>query len=226
MSRNAVIGLLAFSFMASTAYATIEEWTSVSSGFTIYQYEKQILITAPGTYKFQSYDGDTPDDIRWIRVQSGVSGTVEVHVYQDPNDGDGVGAADLKECNLLNAGTGELASESDVICDNITGEIEIGGDLDGHNIVVSDAIDEDITIDGLLTGNITADSMENLTITGTNAQTGDHTGSLTINGQYTEEITIGTDGGREAAMQGRGGPPIACDGWGRDFPGKRVGLTE
>jgi len=33
-------------------------------------------------------------------------------------------------------------------------------------------------------------------------------------------ISVGGD------LDGPGGPPIACDGWGRDFPGKRVELVE
>ena len=158
-------------------------------------------------WKFEAYDSGSnePGYINFIRIDpTDTVGSIKLSIVGSA--GHTYGAADVKEIDLTtNADdtteivelkiSGDLATTANVSCTNITGEIEIGGDLDGHNIVVADDIDEDITIDGLLAGNITADSMENLTITGTNAQTGDHTGNITINGQYTEEITIGTDGG-------------------------------
>ena len=142
MLRTVFMGMLCVSFVTSTARATIEEWTSASSGFTIDNQEGTILITAAGTYKFQSYDGETPDDIEWIRVDSGFSGAVTVHVYQDPNDGDGVGAANVMEIDLTETNvtgnlarlyiSGDLAIDGDVECDNITGNIAVAGGRVAH----------------------------------------------------------------------------------------------
>jgi len=139
MLRTTLAVTIAVIGATGVARATIEEWTSASTGFYIDDQAGTILITAAGTYKFQSYDGATPADIEWIRVQSGVTGTVRVSVYQDPNDGNGVGAANVKEIDLSNATTsyldrlyisGNTATLGDVACDYMTdGDIDIGGDM-------------------------------------------------------------------------------------------------
>ena len=107
MNRTKTICVLTALSYCWTVCAAIEEWTG-ATGYDINQTNGTVLITAAGTYKFQSYDGATPADIEWIRVQSGVTGTVRVSVYQDPNDGSGVGAANVKEIDLSNATTSYL----------------------------------------------------------------------------------------------------------------------
>jgi hypothetical protein len=182
MFRNTTLSALLALCAGNVAFAEIEEWGGAGSGYQISQVDGTILITAAGTYKFQSYDGETPDDIEWIRVQSGVTGTVRVHIYQDPNDGDGVGAANVKEIDLSNATTsyldrlyisGNTATLGDVVCDYMTdGDIDIGGNLGKIGLpytkLSATTISGAITVGGTLVASDTleAGTLGNVTIYG------------------------------------------------------------
>ena len=163
MYRNTVIGLLCVLCLSIVVQAGIEEWGPATSGFII-RGDNTIEITTAGTYYFQAYNGSTAIDINSIYTSTGgVDGPVTVYVYQDPLDGNGVGAARVKKIDLSTATTGNLArlyisgnlaDAGDIKCDNLTGNITAGGALGGHDIIVEgDASGNIVFLGG--TGNIT-----------------------------------------------------------------------
>ena len=107
----------------------------------------------------------------------------------------------------------------------LIGDIDVGalGDITIGN--ADDICDGNITIANEYTGafNMTDSFRGNLVLHNNLA------GSINITGTYYGHIEV--DGDLVAPdgaimLNGLGGPPITCDGWGRDFSGKRVVLTE
>ena len=141
MLKTTFITIICALCVSVTAIAEIEEWGPATSGFVIYD-DDTVKITAAGTYYFQAYDGDTATDINNIYItEGGIGGTVTIHIYQDPNDANGVGAANVKQIDLSGATTGiiarlyisgNLATQGHINCTNITGNIEVDGSLGIH----------------------------------------------------------------------------------------------
>lgn len=91
MLRGVLITLFAMGALSGIAIAEnhISEWSGAQGGYEITQYNNSILITAPGTYKFQAMDGDSFGQIVSIKVASDVVGVVDVSVRRNPNDPNG-----------------------------------------------------------------------------------------------------------------------------------------
>lgn len=211
MLRTTMTAILCGLYLASSGFAAvdIEEWSGASSGFTIHG-EQYIEITAAGTYYFQSYDGASPADIDNIYITGGgVTGTVTIHIYQDPNDGEGPGAAAVKDIDLSTATTGvlgkvyisgHLGEDDDVVVHEVSDDIEIGGNV--YNTFNAGEVDSEvsITIEKDLEGTLKADTLGNLTIEGEFAGVAvpgdiviaqDYAGTLAINNRYSGTITLG-----------------------------------
>jgi len=175
---------------ATTAAAGLELWSGNPANVTITDNDAQ--IDAAGTFKFQSVTGGSLDVIGIITVADGVSGTVIVYIERDTDD-NSPGATNVGAINLTNDQganltgnlaelriTGNLATEGDVTCDNITGNVDVGGSVDisgapATSVTVGD-ISGDIQIDGDLRASWTAED-----VTGTIAIDGDLLGGVSVN---------------------------------------------
>jgi len=162
-------------------------------------------------WEFEAYDSqsDEPGYINYISIDpTDTVGPIKLSIVGAP--GHTYGAQDVKKIDLRTNGddtgdivtiniSGDLASVADVDCDNVTGDIDVGGNLAGNDIDVIEDIDGDITIGGLLLGDIEADALQNVTISGN----GTHTGNITVRGDFVEVLTIGhEDESSSATMQG------------------------
>jgi hypothetical protein len=206
MLRTTVITIFCVLCVPATADADIEEWGPATSGFTIHP-DGTVEITAAGTYYFQSYDGETPADINRIWVQEeGVEGAVTIHIYQDPEDGEGPGAAAVKQIDLSNATessigrlyiSANLATTGDVLCDNITGDITVGGNIATGGDVICGDITGDISVGGnlgvigILETKLAAD-----TISGDIVITGIITSGDRLEAGTLDDLTVGSTSGR------------------------------
>ena len=218
MLRTTLTGVLYGLCLASSGFGAvdIEEWSGAGSGFYIHT-EQYIEITAAGTYYFQSYDGATPADIHDIYItEGGVAGTVTIYIYQDPNDGDGPGAANVEQIDLSGATTGNLgqlyissglATEGDAVCDNITDDITIGGDM-----ATGGDVDCDNLVGNIIVGGTHGDGPGSTTYR-LHADTG--TGDIAIGGDCVGNLELGTYTTGEITI-GRVAHPSRSEGWGRD----------
>ncbi|MBU0641456.1 MAG: hypothetical protein KKB50_21560 [Planctomycetes bacterium] len=214
MSRWTVLSIYCVLCATSGTLADIHVWEGDPSDCTISDTFNTIQIDAAGTYGFRAWDGiGTLEAIQWIRVQSGVTGTVTVKVAYSATGGNG--ATNVWEIDLSNAGigniaelriSGDLGDVDDIVADNITGTfnvtgdvlhmIDIGNDITGAITIGGDleaAIDVEgdieaaLTITGYLLADISADSASDITI---NGSSGTHTGDITINGPYADTLLL------------------------------------
>ncbi|MBU0637301.1 MAG: hypothetical protein KKB50_00400, partial [Planctomycetes bacterium] len=152
MSRYsvAVAGWLACATSATFADNFIREWGGASGGYEINQFQRTVLITTAGTFKFDAMDGAALGVIDLIEVQTGVTGTVNLHIRRGPGPGElpVEGAQDVKEINLSNATigniaelriAGDLGEVNNIVADNITGTFNVAGDV-LHMIDVEDDV--------------------------------------------------------------------------------------
>jgi len=143
MLRIAAIAIACVFCTVGAAFADIEIWAGgdITPPPTINHDFNTIEIEAAGTYGFRAWDGvDTLEEIQSITVDSGVTGDVTVTIAWDENGGNG--AADLWTGNLTHATyavdlagleiSGGIATTDDFICDNITGTVDIDGDVVGE----------------------------------------------------------------------------------------------
>lgn len=156
-------------------------------------------------WKFEAYDSGTGDAgyINYIRIDpTGTVGPIRLSIVGAP--GHTYGADDVKEINLTtNADdtteiveiniSGDLATESDVKCNNITGNITVNGNMATGGDVDCDTLTGDITVGGThgdgpgsTTYRLHAD-----TGTGDISIAGDCLGNLELGTYHTGEITIG-----------------------------------
>lgn len=105
--------LLALSLLAHSAYAAWTAYQWGSGGSWVPTAQREIIIYAPGFYKFYATDGGEGgalQDIQRIFVHPSIgSGEVVVHILRDPNCGGGPGCTELGSLDLTNATSGVLA---------------------------------------------------------------------------------------------------------------------
>jgi cytoskeletal protein CcmA (bactofilin family) len=191
----------------------ITEWGDGSDGteFVLVQGTTptiEILKGDGNTYKFYSetsQGNDTPGVISNITVDSGATGDFSILILHD--DETTAGASDLKRMDLQYAGgtstiiglkiANDLAENGDILCEEISGDIMIGGghSPNGSNAIEAAAVTGDITVEGRLDGDLTVDSLANLTVNGT--PIGGSDGDITINSAYsgTIDFTAGSYAG-------------------------------
>lgn len=121
--------------------ADIEVWEGNPAHCTISDVNNTIQINEPGTYGFRAWNGDDEnpalEDIQDITIDSGVDDEVTVMIaYNEYGDN---GAVNLRQGNLTVDGyevylagleiSGNIATTGDFICDNISGTVDIDGDI-------------------------------------------------------------------------------------------------
>jgi hypothetical protein len=164
-----IVSLLVGLSVVAAADNVISEWGGAQGGYVISGGEAAaVVITAPGTYKFQALDPNGPSGlgiINHITVDPNCpAGTVTVSVVRDPNEVGGSsspGALDLKEIDLSNA------SQSNIQVVNIAGDLAELGAVRATNVTgafsPSGSILNDIFLDRL-DGSIWCHGAENITV--------------------------------------------------------------
>ena len=143
---------------ATCAFADIHVWEGSADDCTIYHDNNTITINEPGTYGFRAWDTvDTLEEIQSITVNSNVTGDVTVTIAWDEYGGDG--ATDLWEGNLTHgtyavelAGleiSGSLGTTAaGFTCEDVTGDIDIGGNVATAGDVTFGDVSGDIDFGG------------------------------------------------------------------------------
>lgn len=203
MCRYILLSVCFLPCLVSSALADITVWEGGAVNCTISDLNHTIRINQPGTYGFRAERDSQLAEIQWIKVQSGVSGTVTVKIAYDGTGGDG--ATDVWEINLDNATTGILAEldiEGDlgevagVLVDSVSGDVLVGGDL--HETFDGGTITGDIVIAGTLSGDIEGDSIASVDVNGAGPHTGNidaasgDLGAVDITGEMAGDITCAT----------------------------------
>jgi hypothetical protein len=185
----------------------IREWSGHDpNDLDIGQFDRTVVIKAPGTYKLEALDVDPNDpntvlglgDFQEIKIDDNCpAGTVDVYILRDPNEGGGPGALDvyflhLDPNNLAVIGNiAELEITGDLGDDGSTTAIDSGPlTVDGSlksDLVIDDDITGDMTFGGLA-GNISCDSMQDLTVTRSEEPL--FTPSVTVRGAYSHTISV------------------------------------
>ena len=144
MLRYTVLSLFSLLGLTSGALADIYVWTENDpEDYTVDHFNNTIEIEAAGTYGFRAWNGDDQnpvlEDMQNITIDSGVDGQVTVMIAYDQY-GDN-GAVNLRQGDLNVDGydvylagleiSGSIATTGDFICDNITGTVDIDGDIGG-----------------------------------------------------------------------------------------------
>jgi hypothetical protein len=165
MLSRALVSLLALACLSGVAIGqnSIREWSGASGGYLIY--ETTVWITAPGEYKFQATEPNAPDGLGVIDHilldPNCPSGTVNVYVLRDPNEGGGPGAAGVGEINLKKTGVDtNIMDVSTTVNLAYLGMIQ--ADTIGGDIITAD-IEDDIQVD-YLGGSIGCDHMHSLDV--------------------------------------------------------------
>jgi len=141
MLRYTLLSLFCLLGMTSSAPGDILVWTLNGEDCTIDDEDNTIQINEPGTYGFRAWNGnpESPvlEDIQNITIDSGVDDDVTVMIAYDDNGANG--AVNLREGDLTVDGqdvylagveiSGSIATTGDFICDNITGTVDIDGDI-------------------------------------------------------------------------------------------------
>jgi hypothetical protein len=141
MLRYTILALICLAGPTNSALGDVYVWTENAEDCTIDHEDNTIQINEAGTYGFRAWDGSSElEEIRSITVDSGVTGDVTVTIAWDQYGGNG--AADLWTGDLTHATyavylagleiSGSIATTDDFICDNITGTVDIDGDVVGE----------------------------------------------------------------------------------------------
>ena len=141
MLRYTLLALICLAGATNSALGDIYVWTENAEDCTIDHEDNTIQINEAGTYGFRAWDGSSAlQDIQLLEVNPAVTGDVTVTIAWDENGGNG--AADLWTGNLAHATydvylagleiAGSIATTDDFICDNITGTVDIDGDVVGE----------------------------------------------------------------------------------------------
>ena len=161
---------------ATVSNAGLELWSGSAGNVDINGNNATIL--AAGTFKFQSVTGGNLDVIGSITVADGVTGEVTVYIERDTDD-DSPGATNMGAINLTNNQgasltgnlaelriSGNLATDGDVSCDSVTGDIFVG--LNTYNTLDLGDVDSSstITITKDLEGTLSANTPGNVLIYG------------------------------------------------------------
>jgi len=179
--------------LSPTVLAGVQLWSGEPNDVSING--DDVIITAPGTFKFQSVTDDELDVIGSITVADGVTGTVTIHVRRNPNDmaGDD-GATHVGAINLTNNQgdnlignlaelriTGNLGTAGPSVVRGITGDMSLG-DIE-NDLTVNDDVGAGVTI-GVndVSGNITINDRLIGDIGSAVAPAGDITGTITVGG--------------------------------------------
>lgn len=225
MFRFALLLSVCCAFMVDGAYAArdIVLLHGDPNKVTINDVDGTIEITDgdPNTFVFECYDGANPANIEFIGTSGTPTGTITISIL--PDTGHTYGAASVWEIDLTGATftgqieditiSGNLATEGDVVCDNITGDLDIGGNLGKIGLpytkLSATTISGAITIGGTLVASDTleAGTLGNVTIegVGVNPVQGDikignnYSGTLAINHKFSGDITIGDPNDPNAA---------------------------
>ena len=136
MTRTlAILTLLAGTQLAN---ATVTEWSGRTPGTDyVVRDDVHVEILTNGTFKFQALDGSgNLDVIGNITVADGVTGTVTVYIERE-TDNDSPGATNVGSINLTNDQgayltgnlaklriNGNLATDEDIICYDVSGNID------------------------------------------------------------------------------------------------------
>ena len=184
----------------------ITEWGGAQAGYEIYQDPLRIvLITAPGTYKFQALDPNGPGGLGIINqitvAASCPSGTVTVSVVRNPSEVGGAtkepGVNELKEINLNRGGwppdpnvigviealytAGDLGAYGQTWATTLAGTMTVGQGVPGGATVLSD-----ITVDQL-DGALVCNSLGSLYVT---REGWDNAGSVIVMGDWYGSINV------------------------------------
>jgi hypothetical protein len=123
----------------NSTLANIYVWEGNPAHCTISHVDNTIQINVAGTYGFRAWNPETEEleDLQNITIDSGVSGPVSVMIAYD--EGGDNGAVNLRQGDLTVDGqevylggleiSGSIATTGDFICDNITGTVDIDGDI-------------------------------------------------------------------------------------------------
>ncbi|MFH1745771.1 MAG: hypothetical protein ABIG44_01875 [Planctomycetota bacterium] len=203
MSQRTFVGAVVLAALASSALADNEITVWYATGtYLVEQDAHTVLITSAGTFKVQATDGANLGHIRSITVAPDVSGTVNLYILRDPEEGGGNGAQDVEWVNLSNATTGNIA-ELRVL--RYLGHDEGAEDTQAAAIagtfIVGKAVEKDVIVGTLASGaSLSIYTLSaNLEVTGS----GPHAGSIdiefftspdktiSITGTITGEIVVG-----------------------------------
>jgi hypothetical protein len=173
----------------------IKRWGGTGGGYLIYQDNRTVVITAPGTYKFEALDLDPNDPntvlglgvIDHMLVDANCpSGTINLYVLRDPNEGGGPGTRYVLEFALVDP------NEPDVVSNLAeTRATETLADVEATAItgpVIADESIGDVTVD-YLGGDITTADLGNVTVTA--GLTGSPT--ITVDGDYEGIMIFGSE---------------------------------
>jgi hypothetical protein len=165
-SRVLAIAATIFTVTVTLGDVTVREWSGVlGSKYQVYYPDEndpntvniRILESDTGTFSFEAFYTGTNNAADINRIDTdplGVTGTVRLIVAADPGfPARTYGARTIRAIDLSTADTGEiagmnisgdLATEGDVICDNITGDVFVLGRLDlytgaRHDLIVGTA---------------------------------------------------------------------------------------
>ena len=122
--RRILIVVLTLFVAPTIATAGLELWSGIAGDVVITG--DSAVITAAGTFKFQSVTSGNLDEIGSITVADGVTGTVIVYIERDTDD-DSPGATNVGAINLTNDQEASLIGEIAEL--RITGDLATEGNM-------------------------------------------------------------------------------------------------
>jgi hypothetical protein len=206
--------LICLAGTTSGALGNIYVWTENAEGCTIDHVNNTIQINEPDTYGFRAWNPQTEalEDIQDITIDSGVDDEVTVMIAYDEY-GDN-GAVNLRQGNLTVDGyevylagleiSGNVATTGDFICDNITGTVDIDGDIGvtagtrkffvqnaTAPIIVCGRLLAYNTLEAETLGDLTVYGQPGLPVQGDITITNTYAGTLFIDHRFDGDLTIG-----------------------------------